>query len=362
MVSCFDRLYYSVAKKLQIPLLTCNTWVYYWNSLERGRKLLEDYLLNKTIVQVNAHESGGGPRDGLYDDIVFKNAKDGVLPKDICNILKGKFVIASKRKGKYLWLTLKQRVVSSALEPPKKKRRCKITKKKSSSLTNDTNNICFHFGMTGNVKVQYNNKLVEQNGYAREKSNTDVNVWPPKYSKLTMECDDGTKFAFTSPRRIARISLHKNIEEEEPVSKLGFDPLTSMIPLSQFKTGILKLSGNIKKNLLDQSFICGIGNWICDDVLFASGIHPSKECKHLRDDEIKQLHKAIKKIICTACKLNGDKDLFPKQWLFHYRWSNGKAGIQYPPLNKTIKFIKVAGRTTAVIPNMQKIGKKRSPS
>ena len=319
--------------------------------------------MNKTIVKVNAHESGGGPRDGLYDDIVFKNAKDGILPKDVCNILKRKVVAASKRKGKYLWLSLKQQeVASDGQAPKKKKRRTTLKKKDTLQAANDINCVCFHFGMTGNVKIRYNNKLVVQNGYAREKNNTDVNVWPPKYSKLTMECNDGTEFAFTTSRRIARISFHKNIEDEEPISKLGFDPFTSMMTLSQFKNAILKLSGNVKKNLLDQSFICGIGNWICDDVLFASGIHPSKECKHLRENEIKSLHEAIKDIIYTACKVNGDKDLFPKKWLFHYRWSKGKNGIKYPPLNETIKFIKVAGRTTAVIPTVQKIGKKRSSS
>ena len=76
-------------------------------SVERGRRLLEDYLVNKKIIDVNANESGGGPRDGLFDDIVFKNAKDGILPKDIVKTLKGKIVTASKRKGKYLWISLK---------------------------------------------------------------------------------------------------------------------------------------------------------------------------------------------------------------------------------------------------------------
>ena len=34
--------------------------------------------------------------------------------------------------------------------------------------------------------------------------------------------------------------------------------------------------------------------------------------------------------------------------------------FKHPIYKKTIKFIKVAGRTTAMIPDMQKIGKKRS--
>ena len=343
-------------------------------SVERGRRLLEDYLVNKKIIDVNANESGGGPRDGLFDDIVFKNAKDGILPKDIVKTLKGKIVTASKRKGKYLWISLKDDNTTTTTnnnnnnnQQPKRKKRKVVMKNKKKQVTTTTttkesNDVCFHFGMTGNVKVKFNNELVKQKEYAREKKNNGDHdhVWPPKYSKMTMKFDDDTEFAFTTSRRIARISFHTNIEKEEPISKLGFDPLTSMLPLNKFKKDILTLSGNIKKNLLDQSYICGIGNWICDDVLFASGIHPSKECKHLRDDEVKSLHKAIKDIINKACKMNGNKDKFPKKWLFHYRWSKKKEGIKHPIYKKTIKFIKVAGRTTAMIPDMQKIGKKRS--
>ena len=42
-------------------------------SVERGRRLLEEYLVGKQVNEVYALESGGGPREGLYDDLVFKN-------------------------------------------------------------------------------------------------------------------------------------------------------------------------------------------------------------------------------------------------------------------------------------------------
>lgn len=310
-------------------------------SVERGRRLLEEYLVGKQVKEVVALESGGGPREGLYDDLVFKK----IGHDEVVQALQGKTIAASRRKGKYMWISFGDKDVKA----PKRGR-----KRKRGGL-NRYRDLCFHFGMTGNVKI----KGVKQREYAREKKQ-NVNEWPPKFTKLMMKMNDGTEFAFTTPRRIARISFHETIEEEEPVSKLGFDPLTGMLPLGKFKDGILKLKGNVKKNLLDQSFICGIGNWICDDVLFASSIHPSKQCMDLRDDEIKRLHRSIVTIIQKACKVNADKTLFPKKWLFHYRWTKAKTGVKYPPLNKAIKFVKVAGRTTAMIPEMQKLGKKRA--
>ena len=108
-------------------------------SVERGRRLLEDYLVNKKIIDVNANESGGGPRDGLFDDIVFKNAKDGILPKDIVKTLKGKIVTASKRKGKYLWISLKDDNTTNnnnnnQQQPKRKKRKVVMKNKKKAKL------------------------------------------------------------------------------------------------------------------------------------------------------------------------------------------------------------------------------------
>ena len=53
--------------------------------------------------------------------------------------------------------------------------------------------------------------------------------------------------------------------------------------------------------------------------------------------------------------LLGDSDLFPKDWLFKHRWGKGKKndpGVL--PNGEKVIFITVGGRTSAIVPSVQK--------
>ena len=114
--------------------------------------------------------------------------------------------------------------------------------------------------------------LAERKQIAANMRDSSQSLSANKASNI-MDVNDNAVQIFAKKHGIDFLTAHEtefqmNIKQAfDYISKLGFDPLTSMITLSQFKHGILKLSGNIKKNLLDQSFVCGIGNWICDDVV-----------------------------------------------------------------------------------------------
>eukprot|EP00493_Phyllostaurus_siculus_P016504 UN16752 len=62
-----------------------------------------------------------------------------------------------------------------------------------------------------------------------------------------------------------------------------------------------------------------------------------------------EMHKIIK----LACEVRADCTKFPKDWLFHYRWSGKKKTQDY---NKhDVEFKTVGGRTTAYVPERQKL-------
>lgn len=48
-----------------------------------------------------------------------------------------------------------------------------------------------------------------------------------------------------------------------------------------------------------------------------------------------------------------DKEQFPESWLMKYRWGKGKKGNQLPTGEK-ITFLTVGGRTSAIVPSLQK--------
>lgn len=92
-----------------------------------------------------------------------------------------------------------------------------------------------------------------------------------------------------------------------------------------------------------------------DEILYHAKIHPEQYSNTLKSDQIKQLYESINYVCKTSVDVLGDSDQFPKHWLFKHRWSKGKKNQPsvLPDGNKIV-FLTVCGRTSAVVPAVQK--------
>ena len=102
-----------------------------------------------------------------------------------------------------------------------------------------------------------------------------------------------------------------------------------------------------------SAVVCGIGNWVADEVLYMSRIHPSTAASTLSGDQVKALREAIVDVCKTACDANADSEQFPATWLFHHRWAKMTTGSIASPIGR-IHFDTIGGRTTAFLPDVQK--------
>jgi len=144
--------------------------------------------------------------------------------------------------------------------------------------------------------------------------------WPSKYSKFFAELDDGLEFSFTDKRRFARVRLFEDPETVPPISELGPDALFEPMSVDNFLDSLGRKKIGIKALLLDQSFISGIGNWIADEVLYQSRIHPLQIASNLSREGCEALHRSIQEVVKYAVEVDADLERFPKEWLFHHRW------------------------------------------
>jgi formamidopyrimidine-DNA glycosylase len=213
-------------------------------------------------------------------------------------------VVGSGRKGKYFWLLLDQ--------PP---------------------HPVFHFGMSGRLHLYRNGTP------------------PPKYWKLEIEASDGTIVVFTDMRRLGRIRLAADPENEPPVSLLGFDPLISLPSAAEIQRLLAVRRGPIKAVLLDQSFSAGVGNWVADEVLYQAGLSPLRPANQLSRPEVRRLRTALKNIAEQSVALDADATRFPIHWLFNYRWDRR---IGRGPRGEPLVRQRIGGRTTAWAPSRQK--------
>ncbi|CAM9784655.1 unnamed protein product [Ascophyllum nodosum] len=237
--------------------------------------------------------------------------------------LEGRKIVALKRRGKQMWFLLDK--------PP---------------------HPLFHFGMTGSFSI----KGQPRHKYVKFKVEGE---WPPKFTKLELEMSNGTCLALTDPRRLARVRLREDPEASPPISSLGPDPITDPLTMEDFAAALTKPNAPIKAVLLDQErLVSGVGNWVADEVCYQACVHPAAKCNTLSPEQVAALHAKLLSVCEEACEKRADYTVFPQHWLFHHRWGKGKGsgGTPHTASGHRVQFDVVGGRTTAIVPAVQRMG------
>ena len=177
-------------------------------------------------------------------------------------------------------------------------------------------------------------------------------AWPPRFTKLTLELDDGAELAFTNARRLGRFLLRDDPAREPPIAKLGFDALLEVPSELEFRARLSRRRGVIKGLLLDQTFAAGVGNWIADEVLYQAGIDPRRRVESLSAAEVEALRAQLEHVVAVAVAVDARKEGLPVNWLFHRRWGKDKGAKT--EAGERVEHITVAGRTTAWVPSAQR--------
>ncbi|KAI0113291.1 Formamidopyrimidine-DNA glycosylase N-terminal domain-containing protein [Daldinia grandis] len=280
---------------------------------------LRIHLTGKTISKVIAPD----------DSNVF--GKVGTSGPAFEAALSGKKVVEVGSQGKYFWMVLSK--------PP---------------------HPVMHLGMSGWVQIRG-----IQTGYTRfiEKTKNDKEQWPPKYWKFQLETASNPKLevAFTDFRRFSRIRLvdcpGEEIRKHSPLVENGPDPVLDKDVFTEdfLRQKMKRRHVPIKALLLDQSTVSGIGNWVGDEIMYQAKLHPEQYCDDFDDADVSTLYKAVKYVCETAVEKLGDSDQFPDDWLFKHRWGKGKKDSATTlPNGDKIVHITVGGRTTCVVPSVQK--------
>lgn len=92
-----------------------------------------------------------------------------------------------------------------------------------------------------------------------------------------------------------------------------------------------------------------------DEILYHAKIHPEQYSNTLSGEQIKELNSSIHYVCDTSVDLLADSEKFPEHWLFKHRWGKGKKNQpSVLPNGEKIVFLTVGGRTSAVVPSVQK--------
>ncbi|MDX6766099.1 MAG: DNA-formamidopyrimidine glycosylase family protein [Candidatus Methylacidiphilales bacterium] len=111
----------------------------------------------------------------------------------------------------------------------------------------------------------------------------------------------------------------------------------------------------VKAVLLMQEAFPGVGNWMADEILWRSALHPARQAGSLTADESKTLHHETVKVCRDALRVIGRSwGTPPDTWLFNHRW---KEGGHCPLTGAPLARATIAGRTTCWSPARQPAGR-----
>ena len=181
----------------------------------------------------------------------------------------------------------------------------------------DKSSLIMHLRMTG--------KLILGNGENE------------KHIRVSFLFKDGDRLLFQDIRTFGLIEVIRYKESIYNNKKIGIDALSKEFTLLFFKNMCNSKSIPIKKLLMEQTLIAGIGNIYAMEILFASSVNPTRLSNSLKSFECKSIYEYTIKILNHAIDCNGTT-------ISDYRRVDDKKG-------EFQNFLKVYGKKVCLVCN-----------
>lgn len=266
--------------------------------VETVRSTLEHLILNKEIIGIDVY----------YDRILINQSVDSFKK----NLLHKKFTKLD-RYGKYLIFYL------------------------------DDLRLLIHLRMEGKFYIK------------------DQTAMKDKHEHIIFTFSDGETLRYHDTRKFGTMELLFPGEKSiTGLTKIGLEPFEEGFTVSYLYPRIHASSRPIKGIILDQSIIAGLGNIYADEVLFRSGLHPSKKGNKVTKKETERIIESCKSVLNKAIDLGGSTirsytsslgvtGRFQNELMIHMR-----EGEKCNVCGETIIKTRVAGRGTYLCPHCQR--------
>lgn len=126
-----------------------------------------------------------------------------------------------------------------------------------------------------------------------------------RYSTLAFQLSDGRALHYRDIRRLGTVTLMAGERWVEYSRGLGIEPLEPGFTPAHLDGVLRNSSQAVKKLLMDQRRIAGIGNIYANEALWLAGIDPSRQGRGLRADEMAPLHEAIVQVLEKSIAARG---------------------------------------------------------
>ena len=186
--------------------------------------------------------------------------RHGAGERDFVDLLTGRTVLAALRRGKYLWLPL-----------------------------DSGDALVGHLGMSGQLLVVPADKPLE------------------KHLRVLLSfADGGRQLRFVDQRTFGGLFVSAGgADLPDDIAHIARDPLDPAFDGGDFHTRLRRRSTGIKRALLDQSLISGVGNIYSDEALWRARLHYARDTGSMRRPETERLLLAVREVLSESLAAGG---------------------------------------------------------
>lgn len=143
--------------------------------------------------------------------------------------------------------------------------------------------------MTGSI-------IVHDRGWSDDESS---------YAVLTCTLYGGDVFVYRDVRRLGTVWLLDERGWAAYTARIGPEPLEPAFTPDVFAAALARTRAAVKKAIMDQKLLAGVGNIYANEALFDAGIDPSRSARSLSRDEADALRLAIIDVLQRALLASG---------------------------------------------------------
>ncbi|RVW04745.1 bifunctional DNA-formamidopyrimidine glycosylase/DNA-(apurinic or apyrimidinic site) lyase [Rhodococcus spongiicola] len=183
---------------------------------------------------------------------------------DLVRRLEDQTITSAERRGKYLWLVLEPSEIA----------------------------LVVHLGMSGQMLVQ------------------DPTVADEKHLRIRARLDSGIDLRFVDQRTFGGWALADLVTVDgsvvpDAVAHIARDPLDPLFDANALVKALRRKQTEIKRALLDQTLVSGVGNIYADEALWRSEIHGNRLAGKLSGQRLRRLLDAAGEVMQEALAQGG---------------------------------------------------------
>lgn len=215
--------------------------------VEVVRRGLDDHVVGRRVTGVTVHDGRS-----------LRRYEPGAAA--FGTRVTGRTLVAARRRGKFLWLPLDDGAALTA-----------------------------HLGMSGQM-------LVASPGDP-----------PHRHLRVAFDLDDGRQLRFVDQRIFGGLAVIEDLIDDVPstVAHIALDPLDPAFDPTLVLARLRKRETGIKRALLDQTLVSGVGNIYADEALWRVPLHYARNTRTLRTAEAMSLLGHVAEVMREALDQGG---------------------------------------------------------